>query len=314
MKWWLGILIGVTVAAWLWQRFSGEKINVGSIVNQEGAMAPGFESGGTWLNSEGLTLDRLLSDGKVKVILVDFWTYSCINCQRTIPYLRSWWDKYQDKGLMIVGVHSPEFEFEKKTENLQMAIDKYGVGWPVVQDNDMAIWRAYKNNYWPRKYLINKAGKIVYDHIGEGGYEETERKIQEVIGISQVIEVTEKPKAGRMGGGLTPELYLNRRGQNSGHLGKGQDQVELAGQWDIEEDWAASGKGAALKLEYQAGEVNLVMSGAGEVRYSIDGGEEKKIEVDMDDLYKLWTGELGRHKLEMEFEEGVRLHAFTFGR
>lgn len=304
MKWWLGILIiGIIVAVWLGQKFSGEQGQGGKI------MAPGFEGGGTWLNSEPLTLAGLLAGAKVKAVLVDFWTYSCINCQRTIPYLRSWWEKYQDKGLVIVGVHSPEFEFEKETENVKMAIAKYGVGWPVVQDNDMAIWRAYKNNYWPRKYLINKRGEVVYDHIGEGGYEETDRQIQKLIGVEMGVtaEAVAEP-----GGRLTQELYLNQRGQLSGHLGKGADKVELVGAWEVGDDFATAGEDAALKLEFQAGEVNLVMSGEGRVSYSLDGVEQT-IEVTMDDLYQLWTGDYGRHQLEMKVEAGVRLHAFTFG-
>lgn len=311
MKWWLGILVGVMVAAGLWQKFSGGRINTGSVVNQGGIMAPGFEEGETWLNSEPLTLAGLLADAKVKAVLVDFWTYACINCQRTIPYLKSWWEKYKDKGLVIVGVHSPEFEFEKETENVKIAINKYGVEWPVVQDNDMAIWRAYKNNYWPRKYLINKRGETVYDHIGEGGYEETERQIQKLLGVEMEVTAEEVPERG---GRLTPELYLNQRGQLSGHLGKGVDKVELVGEWEVGEDFAQAGQDAKLKLEFQAGEVNLVMSGAGEVSYSVDGEDKKTVEVTRDDLYNLWTGEYGKHKLEVRVGRGVRLHAFTFGR
>jgi thiol-disulfide isomerase/thioredoxin len=116
-----------------------------------------------------------------KVVLVDFWTYSCINCQRTLPYLNAWYQKYKDQGLEIVGVHTPEFEFEKNKANVASAIAKYGIMYPVVQDNDYGTWGAYGNRYWPRKYLIDIDGYIVYDHIGEGGYDETEQKIQELL-------------------------------------------------------------------------------------------------------------------------------------
>src|SRR3989338_8069048 len=116
-----------------------------------------------------------------KVILVDFWTYTCINCQRTLPYIKSWHEKYSNKGLLIVGVHTPEFEFEKKIENVKNAVQEFGIQYPVVQDNDYATWRAYKNNYWPHKYLIDINGDIVYDHVGEGNYAETEMKIQELL-------------------------------------------------------------------------------------------------------------------------------------
>ena len=116
-----------------------------------------------------------------KVILVDFWTYSCINCQRTLPYLTSWDEKYRDEGLLIIGVHTPEFGFEKEYDNVKRAIEKFNIKYPVVQDNEYQTWRAYKNRYWPRKYLIDIDGYIVYDHIGEGAYDETEEKIREVL-------------------------------------------------------------------------------------------------------------------------------------
>jgi thiol-disulfide isomerase/thioredoxin len=116
-----------------------------------------------------------------KVILVDFWTYSCINCQRTLPYLTAWYEKYKDDGFVIVGVHTPEFEFEKDYSNVQRAMEKFGVTYPVVQDNNYYTWRAYKNRYWPRKYLIDIDGYIVYDHIGEGAYLETEKLIQNLL-------------------------------------------------------------------------------------------------------------------------------------
>src|SRR3989338_2998501 len=108
-----------------------------------------------------------------KVILMDFWTYSCINCQRTTPYLNSWYEKYKDAGLEIIGMHTPEFDFEKKYENVEKAVKQFGIKYPVVLDNDRATWQAYKNYYWPHKYLIDIDGFIIYDHIGEGGYAET---------------------------------------------------------------------------------------------------------------------------------------------
>src|SRR3989344_9344830 len=131
-----------------------------------------------FINTDGTTIQELI--GK-KVILVDFWTYGCINCQRTLPYLTSWYDKYRESGLEIIGVHTPEFAFEKEIENVQWAVDKYGIKYPVVLDNNYGTWQNYQNRYWPRKYLIDIDGYVVYDHIGEGGYEDTERKIQELL-------------------------------------------------------------------------------------------------------------------------------------
>ena len=120
-----------------------------------------------FINTDGkpITINGLI--GK-KVILVDFWTYSCINCQRTTPYLNAWYEKYKDKGFVIIGVHTPEFEFEKDYNNVKMATGKFGIKFPVVLDNDFSTWTAYKNQYWPRKYLIDIDGYIIYDHIGEG--------------------------------------------------------------------------------------------------------------------------------------------------
>src|SRR3989344_2128687 len=131
-----------------------------------------------FINSEPFKLADFV--GK-KVILLDIWTYSCINCQRTIPRINEWQEKYADKGLLIVGLHTPEFEFEKDIANVREAVKKFGIKYHVVLDNDYSTWRAYRNQYWPRKYLIDIDGFIVYDHIGEGGYAETERKIQEAL-------------------------------------------------------------------------------------------------------------------------------------
>ena len=130
-----------------------------------------------WINTEPFTLASL----RGKVVLIDFWTYTCVNCIRTIPFLKEWHDKYADQGLVIIGVHSPEFEFEKKRENVEAAIDRHGLKWRIVQDNDFETWRAYDNLYWPAKYLIDKDGVIQYTHFGEGKYIETEEKIRELL-------------------------------------------------------------------------------------------------------------------------------------
>lgn len=133
---------------------------------------------GGYVNTSDIKLGDLI--GK-KVILVDFMTYSCINCIRTFPYLNAWYEKYQDLGFEIVGIHTPEFAFEHKQENVAKAMKRYGIKFPIVLDNEYGTWSAYQNSYWPRKYLIDIDGYIVYDHIGEGNYEETEKKIQELL-------------------------------------------------------------------------------------------------------------------------------------
>jgi thiol-disulfide isomerase/thioredoxin len=148
-----------------------------------GPAAPELQGGGAWINSQPLSLAGM--EGEGKVVLIDFWTYGCYNCQNTLPYVKQWWDKYKDQGLVIVGVHTPEFASEHVLENVQRAVERQGIGWPVVQDNDYAIWRAYGNRYWPRFYLVDHHGRIIYDHIGEGAYDETEQQIQAALAAAK---------------------------------------------------------------------------------------------------------------------------------
>ncbi len=139
--------------------------------------APALDGAVEWLNTPAL-------DGKAlrgKVVLVDFWTYSCINCIRTIPYVRAWAEKYRDQGLVVVGVHAPEFAFEKKIDNVRKAVDAFGIAYPVAIDNDYRIWRAFDNSYWPAHYLIDAQGRIRYHHFGEGSYAQTEKAIQDLL-------------------------------------------------------------------------------------------------------------------------------------
>ena len=168
-----------------------------------------------YINVDNITISELI--GK-KVILVDFWTYSCINCQRTLPYLVAWYNRYKDDGFIIIGVHTPEFDFEKDYNNVVEATKKWGITYPVVQDNEYQTWRAYNNRYWPRKYLIDIDGFIVYDHIGEGAYDETEMKIREllderrqVLGIGEELTndmAVVKPETTEFSKITTPEIYF----------------------------------------------------------------------------------------------------------
>ena len=149
----------------------------------EGPVAPGFDGGGTWINSEPLALADLNKQGKV--VLVDFWTYGCYNCANTLPYVKQWWQKYKDQGLVIVGVHTPEFQSEHELANVQAAVKQQEIGWPVVQDNDYTIWQAYGNHYWPHFYLVDQRGQIIYNHIGEGAYDETDRQIAAALAAAK---------------------------------------------------------------------------------------------------------------------------------
>lgn len=141
--------------------------------------APEIQGITQWINSEPLTLEDLRQAGKV--VLVEFWTYSCINCQRSLPHVVEWYEKYKDSGLVIIGVHTPEFRFERDIDNVKAEMAKYPINFPVAIDNDYKTWRAYQNHYWPAQYLVDINGDIVYRRFGEGSYEITEAKIVELL-------------------------------------------------------------------------------------------------------------------------------------
>jgi thiol-disulfide isomerase/thioredoxin len=237
--------------------------------------------GQIWFNSKPLTPEDL----RGKIVLVDFWTYSCVNCQRTILYLKAWWKKYKDDGLIIIGVHTPEFEFEKDPQNVKRGIGDLGVEWPVVLDNEYANWNNFANHYWPAKYLVDQRGDIVYSHFGEGAYEETEREIQKLLrATGQVVsDIQMDGHAHGERGDVcfisTPETYCGyERGRIVNFGGYRKDEVfEYRAPRDLEVDsLALSGKflakneymepaqnGAMMFLRFRATEVDLVID-AGE--------------------------------------------------
>lgn len=241
--------------------------------------APEFPKGLTWLNSEPLTLKRL----RGRVVLVDFWTYSCVNCVRTMPKLREWYARYADKGLVMIGVHTPEFDFEKDEKNVERAVKQYKLKHPIILDPDYKVWNLYANRWWPRHFLINKDGLIVYDHVGEGGYAETEMAIQQAlsqIGVEDLPAI--EPEMGAAGGicyRTTPETYLgyvrgrfaNAQGvlpnQEADFVSSGKyeaDMVSLHGQFtlgkeSIRHDRLLPSSTDYLALRYSAFSVNLVM-------------------------------------------------------
>jgi thiol-disulfide isomerase/thioredoxin len=141
------------------------------------AMAPEFTGIDAWLNGPPQSLRNL----RGKVVLVEFWTYSCINCVRVMPHVKQWHARYRDQGLVVIGVHTPEYGFEKKLDNVRAAVQRFGITYPVAQDNAYETWNAYGNRYWPAMYLIDQEGRIVYQHFGEGQYEETEARIRALL-------------------------------------------------------------------------------------------------------------------------------------
>lgn len=174
-----------------------------------------------WINSEPLTVEVL----RGRLVLVDFWEYTCVNCLRTLPYLREWNRRYGDLGLVIIGVHDPEFDFGRERENVERAVEELDIDWPVLLDNDFELWRRYANNWWPRKILVNPEGVIIHDHIGEGGYGKTEEIIQEEIAklhpgveLPPLMEpVNPHDKPGAVCFPATPELYAGYTRGRYGH-------------------------------------------------------------------------------------------------
>lgn len=285
-----------------------------------------------FINTPGITLADLI--GK-KVILVDFWTYSCINCQRTTPYLNAWYEKYKAVGLEIVGVHTPEFQFEKKYENVARAVEQFQIRYPVVLDNDYATWSAYSNRYWPHKYLIDIDGFIVYDHIGEGGYEETEEKIQEllkerIIALNMEGEVATgvAQPAGAVAVDFSrvksPEIYFGTaRNTTRVQVAAEPDAPKtntlyLAGKWAFSGEFAESTSAeASIVFRYQAQNVYMVASADHDVRIEVfkDGVSQGEQTVRGEQLYQLIAGETyGEHTLKIEVKSpGLRAFTFTFG-
>lgn len=293
-----------------------------------------------------------ISDFRGKVVLIDFWTYSCINCIRTLPHLTEWDRKYKDMGLVIIGVHTPEFQFEKNIDNVKEAMKRHGIEYIVVQDNDYATWSAFKNRFWPRKYLIDKDGFIRFDHVGEGAYEETERKIQELLAETgmdvvdmKLSEIEDKtPKFGRR----TQELYAGydfalSRGQNIGNLeGIQPDQtitytlpdslkrdiIYLDGAWKANKDNLQAQSDALIFLDFTASSVNIVADSLEDIEILIGDNyiskEQAGSDIEFKDgkaivkiteprLYNVFDGEYGDYKLTLKVKKGFSFNTFTFG-
>jgi len=300
-------------------------------IQSQAPSAPEIIPGGEWFNSEPLTISEL----KGKVVLIDFWTYTCINCIRTLPYLKDWHEKYADEGLVIIGVHTPEFEFEKDADNVKEAIANFEIKYPVVQDNNYETWRAYNNRYWPAKYFIDKDGKLRDTHFGEGEYDESERIIQELLvetGVSVDASQIDNPKYTVQT--RTPELYLGydriealaspekiKKDRNSAYTAPAKlrsNQFAYIGNWEVSSEYAAPDKGE-LQLRFSSKDVFLVMrprnDQPGKVKVYLDDEFIIDILVDADRLYELMKlPQPGEHILRLKFEDNnLELFAFTFG-
>jgi len=297
------------------------------------SFAPELVPGGEWFNSDPLTLEQL----RGKVVLVDFWTYSCINCIRTLPYIEEWYEKYKDEGLVIIGVHTPEFEFEKEAKNVQQAIRDFGLTYPVVQDNDYGTWQAYQNHYWPAKYFIDRKGNVRDSHYGEGDYDESEQLIRDLLEEDgTVVEAGPINNLDYTIDSLSPETYTGY-GRMSNFASPEQLQKDTeaiyttpknlsrnewayGGSWNVGKEKAVAGVGSTLTFQFEAKNVFLVMNPVDNqmpvpVEVYMDGELINILTIDKDRLYDLVKNEvMGEHRLELRFlEGGSEVYAFTFG-
>jgi cytochrome c biogenesis protein CcdA/thiol-disulfide isomerase/thioredoxin len=286
--------------------------------------APPLSPDGQWFNSKPLTIAAL----RGKVVLIDFWTYSCINCLRTLPHLEAWYRDYAKDGLVIVGVHTPEFAFEHVASNVGAAVKRLGIRYPVVQDNAYGTWNNYSNSYWPAEYLIDRSGRVRSYHFGEGDYGTSEQNIRTLLGLGRAAHVASNAMPS---GTITPESYLGyQRLDPSRYVGTRvagdkpktytgaksvpANSLAYSGSWTVEGERIVAGKDAGLTLHFHARDVYLVLGGHGTVSTAVDGKQGKRVDVNAYELYTLKTGRsLSDGLLTLRFTPGVQAYAFTFG-
>ncbi|CAN5689573.1 cytochrome c biogenesis protein DipZ [soil metagenome] len=307
---------------------SGDALAAGTQVSNA-PRAPEFRGLKEWQNTPGgkpLSVAGL----RGKVVIVDFWTYSCINCLRTLPHLKAWDETYRRAGLTLVGVHAPEFDFELVPSHVLSAVQRLSLRYPVALDNDFATWRAYNNDYWPAKYLIDKTGRVRYTHFGEGAYGETESWIRRLLGEKAKTRRTsvtdETPsdittsesylgyaRLDRYAG--SPVIFDREAAYRFPGRALTQDELAYSGRWTLTAEHARAGEDARLKLRFQANDIYLVLAGEGRVQVLVGGRQVKSVAVS--GLPRLYTlarfPSLKRGLLELRFSPGVEGYAFTFG-
>ena len=346
----MGVMILLTVVVSMQQGvlFSGGRGNAGDGASASGKIlnpvaapytAPEIKGIEAWINTRPLTIQNL----RGKVVLVDFWTYSCVNCLRTLPYLKDWHQKYHDKGLVIIGIHAPEFEFEKKLSNVQTAVQRNGILYPVGLDNKLVTWQNFSNSYWPAHYLINQQGQVVYTHFGEGDYDVTEQNIRTLLGVTaRPTSSNVTVKQGEAGIGQTPETYLGydraERFASNQPLRTGTftfpdflsvHSWALKGPWKIDREKIISSQaGSTLRLNFYARKVFLVLGTAGDkpvkARLFLNGkpllkanGEDvinAELTIKNHTLYELISlPKTQNAQLDIQAETpGLEAYAFTF--
>ncbi len=308
-----------------------------TLFNVQPTRAPELVGLQSWINSDPLTLASL----KGKVVLIDFWTYSCINCVRTLPHVEKWYETYKDKGFVVIGIQAPEFAFEKVEKNVRDAVKQHGLTYPIALDNDLATWQAFNNQYWPAHYLIDKNGIIRADHFGEGGYDTTERAIQKLLGESGPLTAgADQTSSSR---DISPETYFGTA-RASNYVGSprlsdgkanynaksslGANQWTLGGSWTVDSDKVTSNQEDAVhSFHVRAKDVYVVAS--------VPDGMSKQSTVSADNTNGTWYGAddpggvitFNGSKLyhivlftknqdatiHIKVPAGVSLHTFTFG-
>jgi cytochrome c biogenesis protein CcdA/thiol-disulfide isomerase/thioredoxin len=326
-----------------------QKLNLGGLVNDQNRGLDNCSNGGTelercgtapdikgiqqWFNTPGnQPVDLTAEHGKV--VLVDFWAYSCINCQRSVPHLTDWYAKYKDAGLEIIGVHSPEYAFEKEPRNVMAGAQQLGISYPVAIDNNLATWTNYRNRYWPAHYLIDANGTVRHIQFGEGGYSNTEKLIRQLL--QQANPNVQLPPASVQGddapaaGTTTPETFLGANkdvnfsgaelytaGARDFDYPQAQpgDSFALQGPWILDsQSITPTEAGASIRLHYTAAKVFMVVAGEGELTVREDG-QVRRVQVHgTPTLYQVADrGQPGTGVLEVEVSEGVSAYSFTFG-
>lgn len=304
---------------------------------EQRVVAPAFTGIDGWINSSPLSVGGLQGH----VVLVDFWTFSCVNCVRTIPHLQQLYNAYRSRGFVIVGIHSPEFDFEKVPDNVKAAVKRLGVTWPVALDSEMATWNAYSTQYWPTEELIDQQGRIAYVHFGEGDYDVTDHAVATLLGVSPATGAAATPVPST----ITPELYAGSArgtladGATYGPQGRptdypdggpprANDALQVTGVWTDRGQYLQSDGPGHVRLRFHANDVYVVVGTSGgslPLQVRLDGNlvppqqsgpdlSGSSVAVTRQDLYHLIAHEsAGYHLIDLSLPAGAQLYTFTFG-
>ena len=286
--------------------------------------APDLTGATQWYNTEPIALPALQG----KVVLIHFWTYSSITSIRALPALSKWYTTYKDQGLEVIGIHTPQYAFEKVSNNLETAISRYHIPYPIAQDNNYKIWSAYGNQFWPSLYLVDKNGDIVYTYLGDGGYKKTEQAIRTVLGLEGNFEAPPSPESAQ---GVTPDLYLGlTRLKNFGGAETPSEQEQifvfpaklaknkfaLEGKWLFNQEGAKHTSGfGRIRINFSGSQAFMAAQSdeSSTIKIYVDGQLQKGVTISNANLYPLYEGPFGTHTLEIEFlTDNTVVSTFTF--